>query len=257
MRDTAKWIGGVALWLGALLIGFYFTTTNSSDENDATAGSVTSTTAATTSTTTTTTLPPQTSPPETTTTTTAAIAATTTTTEAVTDTPTSTADGQPVLFAIPAEGPWLNATLTNGQFSLEGRIPSRELETGLLETAALVYGPTAVVNVEIDESVDSAPWLAGAPQGVALLPVMGSGSIGVSNDGVVVTGTSPNEAQYAAFEQATKASFAVDALTSGVEITNLGYPSFNTRRVAGSVVVTGQLANETDHQRIIAGAVAV
>jgi len=245
MRDSGRWIGGVALWLGALLIGFYFTTTNSGDDtpsNDADLAAAGTTTTAVP----TTELPPEVPTPTT--------AATTTTAAETTTTQPRT---QNALFVIPQDGPWLEASLSDGQFSLHGRIPSSELEAGLIQSTSLVYGPTAEVNVEVDDTVVPAPWLAGAPQGVALLPVIGSGTIGVSNDGVVVNGISPNEAQYAAFEQAARATFGVDTLVSGVEIAGLGYPSFNTRRIGESVVVTGQLANETDRQRIIDGAIAV
>ncbi len=241
----------MALWLGALLIGFYFTsnTSNPDDQPVELAATTAAPVATDTPAPATTVVAPTTEPTSTT------GAGTTTTTTTPAETTPTVAD--PALFVAPSDGPWLQATLEAGQFRLEGRIPSSELESGLTQAATLVYGPGAEVAVEIDETIGSAEWLAGAPQGITLLPVIGTGSIGVSNDGVVVSGVSPNEQQYAAFEQAALATFGVDSITSGVEIANLGYPSFNTRRVRDSVVITGELANETDRGRIIDGAIAV
>lgn len=246
MRDSGRWIGGVALWLGALLIGFYFTS-NSGDTSDEPAElslAVTTTAAApsdATSAATTTTLPPE----------------TTTTTAATTTTTTSPPVTTPALFVAPDSGPWLQASLSDGQFALQGTVPSEELVAAMTESAILVYGPTALIDVDVDPGAGDAAWLSAAPRGVTFLPVIGSGTIGVSSEGVVASGVSPNDAQYQAFETALTTAFGVDSITSGVEIAGLDYPSFNARRVADSVVVTGELANETDRQRIIDGAIAV
>ena len=245
MNRNARIAGGIALWLGALIIGFYFSTGSGGSDPDrealeALAATATSTTAAVEAgpTTTSTTQPPPTT----------TVATTTTTTSP----PTTTTTTQP-----PTPTTELVATLDGGRFSLSGVVPDEAAAQRLITSAGIVYGPDIAADLEITPDVEVAPWFDGAARTITLLPMIGQGSITITADGVSVSGTAPNEPLLTAFQQAVALSLGVSDVAGTVEITNLGFPSFHPRRLGGSVVLTGELASEAAKANILTGAIAV
>jgi len=182
-----------------------------------------------------------TQPPETTTT-----EAPPTTTTAPAETPTESTTGTPVAT--------LTAVLSGGNFSLSGVVPDEATAARLVQAANVAYGPAVTTDLTVSPDVDPPVWLAGAHQGITLIPMISEGSITATGDVVEVTGSSPNEQYLAAFQQAVGATFGVSEVATDVEITNLLPPAFNARRKAGSITLTGVLPSDEIREIIVGGA---
>lgn len=213
------------LWLGALVIGFYFTTGSgdrvTNDPVSAPAGATTST-----------------------------------------DEPGAAASAT---SATTTTAPWVTvptnsgivATLDTGRFSLSGVVPDEESIERLLAAATIVYGQNIGANLAVSEDAETGPWLDGVERTITLLPMIGNGSISFAPEGVTVTGTAPNEQLLAAFEQAVSATQGGADVVSTVEVTDLGFPRFNARRTTDSIVFTGELASQAAKDNIVDGGLAV
>ncbi len=245
MSRGARIAGAVALWLGALVIGLYFTfNSGSGDPDDVDAGLAAATTAAET----TTSAPAVTTPtaaPETTTT---ALPDTTTTTVPPATTTTTTAA---------PTGTQLAASLSEGRFSLAGIVPDEATVESLVQAATVVYGDAIDADLSVDPEAAAPPWLAQAPQAITLLPIIGTGMISANAGGVAVSGSSPNADALTAFETALEATLGVDADVAAVEITERGFPSFNARRQGDSLVLSGVLGSRNVKDGIVTAAQSV
>ncbi len=245
MSRGARIAGAIALWIGALAIGLYFTSNNDSDPEGPGAELAAPTTAAVAESTTAAPVATPTTPAETTTT-----AAPTTTTAPPETTTTITA--APVETTVLVE-----ASLVDGQFSVGGVVPDQAVADQILGAAAIVYGPDFASDLTVDPEIETPEWLAGAPRAVGLLPIIGQGSIRADSAGVTASGTSPNAEALAAFEGAVTATLGVAPETSQIEITDLGFPSFNARRTGDGLVLTGELANDAVKGNIVGAARAI
>lgn len=221
------------LWLGALIIGFYFTT-GTGERADTESASTTVTDS---------TIPTEATVTDGVTTPTPAPEASSTTTIAP--------------FVTVPDTPSVVATLDSGQFSLAGVVPDEGAIERMLSAATIVYGPNIGANVAVSETADSGTWLEGVEQTITLLPMIGQGSISVTPDGVSVSGTAPTAQALEAFEEAVSAMQGGAEVASTVEVTDLGFPRFNARRVGDSIVLTGELASEAAKDNIVNGAIAV
>lgn len=239
MSRSARVAGAMALWLGALIVGLYFTSNNDTADPEGPApGLAAATTEVVAATTTTVPSTTTEAVPSTTTSTT-----TTTTTEPAT---TTTTTGSPE-----AVGASIEATLANGRFSVSGVVPDEALAEQILGSVAIVYGPDVASSIVVDPEVDAEEWLPGVPRAVGLLPIIGEGTIEADATGVHVSGRSPNADALGVFESGLTAALGVAPDTSQIEITNLGFPSFNARRTGGELVLSGVLAHESVKTAIV------
>jgi len=244
VRRGARIAGGVALWLGALIVGFYFSTGSNGDTDGETppelaGGIVTTTTVPAVVTT-------PTAPPPIATTTTLVVTPPATAPPTVTTTTAPLGDTAAVV-----------ASLDNGVFSLSGVVPDEAMAQRLAAAAGIVYGPNTANNLVIAPDVAAPPWLEGAPRAITLLPIIGAGSMTIDDTGAEVTGTAPNEPALAAFQQGVAAALSGAQVTTHVTVTNLGFPRFNARRIGDTLVLSGELASEAAKTNIVNGAIAV
>lgn len=236
MSTEARTIGAIALWLGAMLVGFYV-----SQENDTPVpiDSAAQTTAAVAApvTSTTTGIPTTTAPI--TTTTTASTTTTTTTTPLQTD------------------GAMVVATLENGQFMLSGVVPDLETKGSIEGAARTVYLGGFESSLEIAADAEAPEWFTSAPQAVTLLPIIGNGTITLAQQGAAVTGSAPSSQAAAVFVGALESVLGVDIANPAIDITSAGFPDFNARRLGDTITLTGTFANQAAQANIVDGAVAV
>ncbi len=172
----------------------------------------------------------------------------TTTTLAPAETPTTATTEAPPAVAS------LTATLDGGDFTLNGIVPDEETATRLVEAASVAYGPDVATDLVVAPDVASPVWLAGAHQGITLIPMISEGTITAIGDEVELSGTSPNEQYLVAFEQAIGATFGVADIESNVEITNLLPPTFNARRTRSGITLSGVLPSTEIREIIVGGA---
>jgi outer membrane protein OmpA-like peptidoglycan-associated protein len=247
MSRSARVAGAIALWIGALAIGLYFTSSNDSDPEGPAADVAAQTSEAVTETTAAAPVTTPTTPAETTTTTTTPETTTTTTAPETTTTTTAPA----------ATAAVVEASLVDGSFSVTGVVPNQAIADQILGAAGIVYGPEFTSDLVVDPEVEAPDWLAGAPRAVGLLPIIGQGSIRVDAAGVTLSGTSPNAEALTALEGAVAATLGVEPDSSGIEVTNLGFPTFNARRTSDQLVLTGALANDAVKSSIVGAARAI
>ncbi len=179
----------------------------------------------------------------------------TTTTVPVTTVPTTTTTTAP-----PADDPphtVVEATLEGGQFRLSGVVPDEATAQALVTAANIAYAPFAQTDLVVDAAAPPEPWLAGAPGGIGLLPMITEGTIRVEGDRIQLSGESPNPEYLAAFEQAVAGAFGLSAVTTDVEITGLAPPRFVATRSGGTVRLAGELPSEEIRQIIVNGAQGV
>ncbi len=150
----------------------------------------------------------------------------------------------------------IEATLEGGQFRLSGVVPDEETAEALTRAANIAYFPFASTEIEVLPGAAPLPWLAGAPTGISLLPMISEGTIRVEGDRIELTGKSPNAEYLAAFEATVSSVFGIDDVTNAVEITNLAAPRFVAHRSGDTVRLSGELPSEEIRQIIVGGAVA-
>lgn len=245
MSRGARIAGVLALWFGALAVGLYFTSTNGGNDAEGQSpdiAAVATTIADDGSSDTAVTTP--TAAPE------------TSTTAVTTTVPQTTTTQAPATTTTTPAGARVEATLTQGQFSLDGVVPDETTAQQLVAAASIVYGEQFADNLSVDSQVAAQPWLAGASQAITFLPIIGDGTITFDASGVSASGTSPNEAALGAFSGALEAVLGAPANVGEVTITNLGFPSFNARRQGDTIVLSGALANEEIKAGIVQSAQA-
>ncbi|MDH3684371.1 MAG: hypothetical protein OEV40_31000, partial [Acidimicrobiia bacterium] len=116
------------------------------------------------------------------------------------------------------DGAFVEATLNldagpgPGLFKLTGRVPDQETADAVLQAAELSYAPFVESDVEVDESLDAAPWLAVSPRLIGLLPTITDGTIRIVDGTVQLDARSPNP-QYLALLEA-----GLEQLSEGVPV---------------------------------------
>ena len=98
---------------------------------------------------------------------------------------------------IPApDGPYVAARLDlesppgQGMFTLSGRVPDDDIAAQLRRAAELSYGPFVESELEVDPSLEPAPWLAAAPGVIGLLPGIVDGTIMVTEGKILFSARS-------------------------------------------------------------------
>jgi outer membrane protein OmpA-like peptidoglycan-associated protein len=153
-----------------------------------------------------------------------------TTTAATSTLPPITEDGQ-------VQVAHLDARLQNGQLVLRGTLPDPEVAGRLGAVADLIYSPLLDNQVTVDPEIETASWVANAPNVVAVLPIVGTSGITVSGDEATVFGYAPNEERLGQLQGALAQALGPDvSLTSDVVVTNLDPPSINAE-VAGDGIL--------------------
>ncbi len=163
----------------------------------------------------------------------------------------SEADGPLDPLPPPSNGPWVSATLNldavpgNGLMVLSGRVPNEEIAAAVTQAAEISYAPFVESNLEIDESLDPAPWLAVAPQVIGLIPSVTDGTIMVADGQIHVAARSPNPEYLASLEGALNLlgqGTPVDIVQT--RVTDLTPPLFTARVENGTMTLEGFVPSE-------------
>lgn len=163
----------------------------------------------------------------------------------------------------PSAGPYVSATLNldaapgNGMMVLTGRVPNQEIAVAVTQAAELSYAPFVESNLEIDETLDPAPWLAVAPVVIGLIPSVTDGTIMVADQRIQVAARSPNP-EYLANLQGALTLLGQGTPVELVEtrITDLTPPLFTARVDGETITLDGFVPSQEIIALLVGGAEA-
>ncbi len=157
----------------------------------------------------------------------------------------------------PADGPYVDATLTDNIFVLSGVVPDEATKLALEARAELAYAPFHTSQLVVDDSVGSAGWLPASPEVIGLLPMITDGTIRVQDDEVTLVGRSPNQRWADQFAGAIGSLIDLPVEADGIELTGLVPPRFEASVEDGKVSLAGEIPNQQLIESFIQGAAAV
>lgn len=164
--------------------------------------------------------------------------------------------------ATPPDGAFVEATLDldagpgPGLFKLSGRVPDAETATALIEAAELSYAPFVESDLEVDETLDPAPWLATSPRLIGLLPSVTDGTIRVVDEKVELIARSPNPEYLALLEGALTLLSELPVEVADPTITDLVPPRFIATVADGAISLTGEVPSDQIRELLEGGAAA-
>jgi outer membrane protein OmpA-like peptidoglycan-associated protein len=139
-------------------------------------------------------------------------------------------------------------------FVLSGLVPSPELAGLLLRAAEVAYSPYVRSELVVDESLESAGWLANSPEAIVLLPTITDGSILMSEGRVQVSGRAPTSTSVTQLTEALGSVTELPVVASDVRITNLDMPIYVIAALAGRVELSGVVPSEEIRGLLVDGA---
>lgn len=160
------------------------------------------------------------------------------------------------------EGAFVEATLNldagpgPGLFKLSGRVPDAETANALIAAAELSYAPYVESDLEVDETLEPAPWLATSPQLIGLLPSVTDGTIRVADEKVQLFARSPNPQYLAQLEGALTQLGELPVEVSETLITELTPPRFVAALDDGKITLSGEVPSDDVRQLLAGGAAA-
>lgn len=165
---------------------------------------------------------------------------------------------------IPApDGAYVSAQLNidaqpgNGMFVLSGRVPDQETAGAVIQAAEISYSPFVQNELEVDPTLEPAPWLAAAPNVVGVLPSVTDGTIMVADQKILLSARSPNPEYLASLEGALGilgGGLPVEVVDT--KITDLEPPLFSVEAEDGAVTLSGFVPSEQIIELLAGGAVA-
>ncbi|MEZ5411345.1 MAG: OmpA family protein [Acidimicrobiales bacterium] len=151
----------------------------------------------------------------------------------------------------------LDAGPNPGLFTLSGRVPDAQTAELLRTAAEVSYAPYVTSDLEIDPTVESAPWLAPSARLIGLLPSVTDGTIRVSDKGIEVDARSPNPEYLALFEGAlTQLGGGMPVTMVNKTITDLVPPQFEADVMDGKVTLSGEVPADAVKALLEGGAAA-
>jgi len=151
----------------------------------------------------------------------------------------------------------LDAGPNPGLFTLSGRVPDAQTAELLRTAAEVSYAPYVTSDLEIDPTVEAAPWLASSARIIGLLPSVTDGTIRVSDKGIEVDARSPNPQYLALFEGAlTQLGGGMPVTMVNKTITDLVPPEFKADVVDGKVTLSGEVPVDAVKALLEGGAAA-
>jgi outer membrane protein OmpA-like peptidoglycan-associated protein len=160
------------------------------------------------------------------------------------------------------QGAFVEATLdldagpSPGLFRLSGRVPNEELATALLGAAELSYAPFVESDLEVDDSLEPAPWLEVSPLVIGLLPSVTDGTIRVVDGGIELAARSPNPQYVAQLEAVLGSVSGLPVEVVDQTITDLVPPAFYVSVDGGAAALSGYVPSEGIRQLLEGGAIA-
>ena len=166
----------------------------------------------------------------------------------------------PAAIGSPTDGAFVEAKLDldgppgPGLFRLTGRVPNAEIEQALIQTVEGVYAPFGQIDLEVDESLDPAPFLATSPQLIALLPSLTAGTMSITETGITLTGRAPDQARIDLLTAGMEQLSGQPVSVGDMELTGLRPYEFNASAEDGRLTIGGEVASELIRQFLIDGA---
>lgn len=163
----------------------------------------------------------------------------------------------------PEEGAFVSARLNidaqpgNGMFVLSGRVPDEETAAAVIQAAETSYNPFVENELEVDPSLDAAPWLAAAPNVVGVLPSVTDGNIMVADEKIMLSARSPNPEYLASLQGALEilgGGLPVEMVDT--KITELEPPLFSVAVEDGKMTLSGYVPSEEVIELLAGGAAA-
>lgn len=172
-------------------------------------------------------------------------------------------DGSLRALPAPESGPYVSATLNldaapgNGLMVLTGRVPDQATAEAVRQAAEISYAPFVESQLEVDEALESAPWLDVAPLVIGLLPSVTDGTIMVADQQIHVAARSPNPG-YLENLQGALTFFGQGVPVELVEshITDLTPPLFAVKADQNSVTLDGYVPSQSIIELLAGGAAA-
>lgn len=132
----------------------------------------------------------------------------------------------------------VDARLENGSLTLRGTIPDAEIAARVAAVADLIYAPLLDNQLEVDPDAADASWVAGLPDAVSFLPIIGTSGLSIEGESAALFGYAPTEERLTQLQGAIGQALGPSVeLTSQVEVTGLGPPSI-AADVPGNGIVT-------------------
>ena len=151
----------------------------------------------------------------------------------------------------------LDAGPNPGLFTLSGRVPDAKTAEMLKTAAQISYAPYVTSDLQIDPTVEAAPWLAQSARLIGLLPSVTDGTIRVSAKGIEVDARSPNPQYLALFEGAlTQLGGGMPVTMVNKTITDLVPPQFKADVADGKVTLSGEVPADAVKALLEGGAAA-
>ncbi len=151
----------------------------------------------------------------------------------------------------------LDSTPGNGLFRLSGRVPDQELADQVRLAAELSYGPFVESDLQVDESLPPAEWMAVAPRVIGLLPSVTDGTLMVADGKILLSARSPNT-RYLQQLQGGLGFLAPGMPVEVVDavITDLEPPLLKVEAADGSIKLGGHVPSEEVELKLVGAAVA-
>ena len=160
------------------------------------------------------------------------------------------------------DGAFVEATLDldkaggPGLFVLNGRVPDQGTADAVLQAAELSYAPFVESNLEVDETLEPAEWLAAGPAVIGLLPTITDGTIRLVDGKIELDARSPNPEYLAILEGAIgQITGGMPMETVDAEITDLNPPLFAANVDDGTIELAGYVPSEAIRE-LLGGAAA-
>ncbi len=151
-------------------------------------------------------------------------------------------------------GPSLSLKLEDYQFTATGVVPDEQLKEAIEERAGLVFAEFGTVDISVDPSVEMPAWAEAAPSVINAMVLLHEGTIDVTSDATVVGGRGL-EGDFEMLEMRLSPDLGFPPF-SVAESDVIDSPAPWVTAVAdgeGTLVLTGELADETMRQSIVDG----
>ena len=150
--------------------------------------------------------------------------------------------------------PRLVADLELGMLTLRAVVPDEATATRIRAAADLTYAPFVDTDIEVVPDLDAAPWTERAHEVIALLPVVGTGTIDLVGDSLLLTSLSPNEAEAQRFVDAVGALTGLTPDETSISVTGLAPPKVSAVFRTGVLMLSGELSTGDVRDAILGSA---
>lgn len=165
----------------------------------------------------------------------------------------STADGETSgattvpLAAAPSPAPiapYVQATLSGPNLALSGSVSDPALVEDLSQAATLVYAPFVQSELQFDDGLPEAPWLAAARPAIMLLQTITEGTITISEGTIAVEGRAASAEDVALLEARLIEATGLPVQLGDIEVTNHREAVYVIAGSDGQLALSGALPSE-------------